>query len=393
MNTDSRPTRVLMAVPHYPYPVLGGLERQSHELAKALTALGLEVQALSGVNSPDQTGKETVEGIVVHRIPWPERKLLRFVRTPFDVLAVLRAQSRSYDVIHLHQFSWFGAFVIVAARLLGKPVLVKLSSVGSHSLPGMVGSSFGRTKLAIFKLADAVVAMSAESVGELKAVDFPMGRVLRTPNGIRLIPGAVRPDAAALCRVVFVGRLSSEKRIDDLLHAWQGVVRQASVPAVLELWGNGPAEDEMKALCTELGIGGSVEFRGHVEDVRDRLGEMDVFVLTSAREGNSNAILEAMAAGLPVVSTRVGGTPMLVGPEGAALLVNPGDREGLYSRLLSLVDDANARRTVGGRMRARIEKHFDMTRVACTYAAAYRLLASRRRDELDGVSNPVINGA
>lgn len=386
--------RVMMAVPQYPYPVTGGLERQSHELAKALLPLGVKVQAVSGKVLADQPSRETVEGIVVHRIPWPQRKLIRFLRTPFDLFTVLYTHRRTYDVIHLHQFSWFGAFVIVAARLLRKPVLTKLPSVGSTSLPGFSRSLPGALKLAIFKKTDSVVAMSGESLAELAAAGFPFQRVLRTPNGIRILSneGAVTPHPAppGPCRVVFVGRISPEKRVDDLLYAWQRVVATSTVPVLLELWGDGPTESDMKSLCATLGIADTVTFRGYVTSVREHLGAMDVFVLTSNQEGNSNAILEAMAAGLPVVSTGVGGTPMLVGSEGSHFLVRPGDREGLYARLMELIEHPALRIRVGREMRERIMAHFDINRVARTYATAYRLLADDRRNDMHTIGNPIV---
>ena len=386
--------RVLMAVPHYPYPVVGGLERQSHELSKALVELGIAVQAVSYQFDVTQSPEEVVEGIPVHRMPWSDTQYLRFLRTPFDLFRALYSRRRTYDVVHLHQYSWFGVFVILAARLLRKPVLMKLPSVGAHSLPGLADAWFGSLKLAIFRMTDAVVAMSGESLRELATVGYPQQRVLRCPNGIRLRSEAAAVDKSrsTICRVVFVGRLSGEKRIDDLLHAWRKVASSASVPIQLEVWGSGPAEARMKALAVSLGIAGTVFFRGHVEDVRAGLEAMDVFVLTSTIEGNSNAILEAMAAGLPVVSTRVGGTPMQVGDDGARWLITPGDRDGLYARLLELVEDPALRRRVGDLMRERILEHFEISRVAATYAAAYRLIAAGQRDRVWEAGNPVISG-
>lgn len=388
------PVRVLMAVPQYPYPVVGGLERQSHELAKTLIELGVEVQALSGKVNPRQPAQERVEGVLVHRIPWSHKKWLRFIRTPFDLMRVLFSRRKTFDVVHLHQHSSFGLFVIILARLLGKPVLTKLPNVGEAGLPGLATARFGRLKLVIFKLTDAVVAMSRESLDELSAIGFPLSRVLATPNGIRLLRDGVglNTDNADLgvCRVVFVGRLAQEKMVGDLLQAWKSVFAIAPGRVQLEIWGSGPLEAELELLCRNLGIADSVVFRGHVESVRDKLETMDAFVLPSRVEGNSNSILEAMAAGLPVVSTRVGGTPMLVGAEGAHFLIEPSDTDGLRARLLELVEDASLRKRVGNAMRQRVLIHFDIYRVAQSYAAAYALLAAGKRDQVCDLGDPVI---
>ena len=108
--------RVLMVVPQYPYPVVGGLERQAHELAKALLNLKIGVQVVSGRQGPTQPAEDTVEGVLVHRIPWSGWKTWRFVRTPVDLFLVLYRWRATYDVVHLHQCSSFSLFGVVAAQ-------------------------------------------------------------------------------------------------------------------------------------------------------------------------------------------------------------------------------------------------------------------------------------
>src|SRR5690606_9344916 len=104
-----------------------------------------------------------------------------------------------------------------------------------------------------------------------------------------------------------------------------------------EIWGEGELGEALKSLAATLKITPSVKFCGHMADVVTRLPEMDIFVLPSYIEGNSNAVLEAMRAGLPVVATRVGGTEMQVGSEGAAFLTDPGKREDIAERLNTLI--------------------------------------------------------
>lgn len=386
--------RVMMVVPQYPYPVVGGLERQAHELSKALRELGVQVQALSGKVETGQPALEVVEGVPVHRIPWSRWKWLRFLRTPVDLFRVLHAQRNTYDVIHLHQHSWFGLGTILVAKLLDKPVLTKLPNVGELGIPSMAASRLGRLKLAILLRSDALVAMSQQSLSELESVGFPLGRVLATPNGIRLDGGRSlaidETTAVRLCRVVFVGRLSEEKRLDTLLDAWSKGIHADNAQATLEFWGDGPLELELRQKCSELGIANSVRFLGYVDGVCDRLSEMDIFVLPSRLEGNSNAILEAMAAALPIVSTRVGGTPMLVGIEGAEFLCEPGDEDALAANLLRLIRDRMLRERIGAAMRRRAEQYFDIHRVARTYVAAYQCLAAGQRDRVGEASNPVV---
>jgi glycosyltransferase involved in cell wall biosynthesis len=314
---------------------------------------------------------------------------------PVRLFVVLYRLRRSYDVVHLHQHSWFGLYTILIARLLGKPILTKLPSVGVTGVPGLRSARFGVLKLKILFSSDALVGMSHQSLRELDSAGFPIQRVLAVPNGISLAPPAgmlaecVR--TSSICKVVFVGRVAAEKRVDLLLEQWASVQRQCPGEALLEIWGSGPLQETLQRRCAELGLSNSVIWRGHVEGVRSRLPAMDIFVMPSVVEGNSNAILEAMAAGLSIVSTPVGGTPMLVGPHGTQLLFDLND-DSLARTLIRLIRDGQTRKSLGVQMRARVAEHFNIQHVAQVYASAYQLLAARRAEEIHRLAQQVVLG-
>ena len=283
--------------------------------------------------------------------------------------------------------------MILLSKLLGKPILTKLPNVGDFGLPGLRRKFLGLLRQRILLLSDAIVAMSTESLRELQDAGYPKGRILATPNGIDLRTDKGTDSSnrePGVCRVVFVGRLSEQKCVDILLDAWATVARTGMTKAVLEIWGAGPLEVALEAKSARLGLDQSVRFAGHVDDVRLKLRSMDVFVLTSRVEGNSNAVLEAMAAGLPVVATPVGGTPMLVGPEGRDFLCPVGNSERTGRMLGTLIEDPDLRSSLGVMMRRRVERYFDVGCVASTYASAYSLLAKKQRELVHTVSNPVI---
>ena len=129
--------RILMAVPKYPFPVVGGLEGQAHELAKALIQRGHAVHVLSSYFDPGQDYLELVDGVRVHRIKWIEFKPARFLLFPFSLARNLFELKRDVDLIHVHSISWFGAFVTVFAKALGLPVITKLPNFGAFGIPGM----------------------------------------------------------------------------------------------------------------------------------------------------------------------------------------------------------------------------------------------------------------
>jgi glycosyltransferase involved in cell wall biosynthesis len=381
-----------MVLPKYPFPVVGGLERQAHELSKVLLEKGVDVQVLSSKFNPDDAKFEIVEDIPVYRIPLSKLKWFRFLQSPIYLLWTLFKRRNTYDVIHLHQFGWFCLFGIISAKLLSKPTITKLPNVAERGIPGLQSSKVGRIMLSILLSSDAIVAMSRESVSELEAVDFPLSRALLTPNGIRNNHKIIKDNSLQFLhepRIVFVGRLMQQKGIEDLLYAWQMLMHK-SVGAKLEIWGEGPIRQDMESLSMMLGISDSVQFFGHVDDVINKLPNMDIFVLPSYIEGNSNAILEAMLAGLPIVATRVGGTAMQVGKAGAEFLFEPKDRVSLSLILEKLINNPALRESMGNKMKARVKEYFDIQCVADTYISAYTSLHLRLRDKVIDSSNLVI---
>jgi glycosyltransferase involved in cell wall biosynthesis len=376
--------RILMVVPFYPYPIMGGLEKQAHELARALSQSAISVTAVGVRFHGKHPATEVVDGVEVVRLPWPQSRFIRFITSACSLVMVMMKRRHDYDVVHIHQHSWFGLSAVLIARLLGKPSLIKLPNVGNFGIPGMQKMRFGWLRVRLLKLADGIVSMSQESGRELEAIRYAPTRVFWTTNGITLGTSTHthRDNRPELLRVVFVGRLMEQKGIVSLLHAWQIVVSRTSSPCVLELWGDGPLAGSIKETCSALGLTDRVVMRGHMDGVREKLNDTDIFVLPSLNEGNSNALLEAMAAGLPCVATRVGGTPLLVGSEGAPWLCEPGEAEELADKLVPLIENDTLRKELGQAMRSRIEKYFDIRQVATSYASAYRCLLEGHRDDL-----------
>lgn len=385
--------KILMVVPQYPFPIVGGLEKQAQLLSTELVRMGHQVCALSGRITPEQPALTIEQGVEIHRLPWPRNRLYRWTLLwPLAITRMIQLTRKS-DVVHAHNYSGFGLLAIIVAKLCQKPIIVKLPNFGDAGLPGFVKSSFGQTKLQIFKRATAIVAMSVESLIELAAIGYDSRRVLATPNGIHCVQlknqPAYNPDN--LCRIVFIGRLVSAKGLPILLDAVDILLKQTpKLNFSLDIYGDGPEYSLLKESIHEKQLSKAVQLRGHHDQAAKVLVGYDVLVLPSYREGNSNVILEAMAAGVPVVSTRVGGTPMLLGPEGGPWMHEPGDAQALSNLLEQLISDVQTREQLGALMRRRVEQKFDMRVVAGTYEAAYRKLAEGKEHEVADLSNPIV---
>ena len=379
-----------MIVAQYPYPVVGGLERQAHELSKALLRVGHKIMVFSGkVAVRGNVSEKVVEGITVHRLPWLKPSGLRLFTSIPALLFTMWFFRNRYDVVHVHSISRFGACAVACAKLLGKPVLAKLPNIGEFGIPGMLKLRLGPETVKLLLRADAIVAMSLDSVRELLDEGYPPKQIFRVTNGV-VIPPFTRTYSDTLNpTVMFSGRLSAQKGCLDLIAAWSQVIRTNRRCGRLIICGEGPEELTIRRAIAEYDLGESVLLTGHISDIYKRLYEADIFVLPSYAEGNSNSVLEAMATGLPIVSTNISGTPLLVGRKGSAFLFSPGDVDALGRLLLSLLRDPEKRKILGSCMRSRAMEHFSIDRVAARYSQAYDALNMRRGDTISTISSPV----
>ncbi len=167
-------------------------------------------------------------------------------------------------------------------------------------------------------------------------------------------------------RVVSVGRLKEPKTFDTLLRAL-ALLDQSTFRA--SIVGDGPDRAELETLASP-----SVELLGERDDVAQLLAESDVFVLSSASEGMPMSVLEAMAAGLPIVASAVGGVPELVGDAG--ILVPPRDERALTDAIASLLADPARRAQLGAAARERVLREFSIERFRAEHVALYERLLS-----------------
>jgi glycosyltransferase involved in cell wall biosynthesis len=193
---------------------------------------------------------------------------------------------------------------------------------------------------------------------------------------------------------VFVARLAPEKDVPTLLRATALICRQR--PGFrLAIAGDGPSLPEMRRLVSDLNIADRVQFLGLVHNVPALLAEARLFVLSSISEGVPLTLLEAMASGLPVVATSVGGTPEVVNDCETGLLVPPRDPPALAAAMTRLLDDNDLARTMGEAGRRRVERHFDIRQMVATYERIY--LGSGREtimeDRHDGLDDGPDRGA
>lgn len=325
---------------------------------------------------------------------------------PFDRPAALpgiarrlRQLAREHDLVHLnsnHPASRLGIFCGFALAGAGRPVL-SLEQRATPVTDVVVPRALAPILPRLFRLSRrrfaAVVAVSLENCRTLVSYyGLPATQVVVIPNGIDLarLAGPTSPEAAAALRrefglpaerrvVITVGRLAPNKGQQHLVAAAPAVL--ARFPAVhFLLVGEGEARPALTAQIAALGLEGHVTLAGRRDDVPALLRGSDVFVFPSLAEGFALALLEALAVGLPVVATRVGGAEEAITSGENGFLVPPGDPEALAAALIALLDLSP---TALAAMRAaarRAATRFDLRHTAAQTLALYRRLSHRTPD-------------
>jgi glycosyltransferase involved in cell wall biosynthesis len=268
------------------------------------------------------------------------------------------------DVVHTHDDKPL-LYASLAARLARVPRLVHTKHYGQ--VPQITRRQIVMGNLAA-RLADDFVCVSEQSA-RLAVERGLTARVRTIWNGIDVSRFAYAgPQTGG--PAVLVARLSPEKDADTLLRAAALVARDD--PAFrLEIAGDGVCLPDLRARAAELGLNERVRFLGEVRDVPSLLARASVFVLSSLTEGISLTLLEAMARGLPVVATRVGGNPEVVADGETGLLVPPRDPAALAAALLRVRRDPDHARELGRAGRRRVEAHFDVCRMVADYESLY----------------------
>jgi glycosyltransferase involved in cell wall biosynthesis len=299
-------------------------------------------------------------------------------RCAWRLAALLRREQ--VDVVHGHQYTPF--FYGITARLLCRRPAVLFTEHGRHH-PDYPRRKRMLANRLLLRRRDRVVAVGEAVRQALIANEgIPAGRVGVIYNGTRLEPpGAGAPDRAALRREIGVGPddfvVMQVARLDYLKdHATAirtlGHVARRLPGARLVLVGEGPETGKIQELVSGSGLEGRVRWLGLRRDVARLLHAADLFLLTSISEGIPVTVIEAMAAGLPVVGTRVGGMAEVVEDGTTGLLAAAGDDLGLAGHVLRLSAEPDLRRAMGRSGRERAGALFSEARMHEGYARLYQ---------------------
>ena len=359
----------------------GGTESNAVRTAEALDPAKARLVVFAMRPDGEMRGRYEAAGVPVVATPQVStlvgahtaRQIFRFAR-------VLREQA--FDVVHCHDTytNWFAG---LAARVARLPLLTSKRWIGGqrkHLLLSRVA----------YRVSTRVLANSAGVARTLVDQDgVPPERIVVVPNFVE-DAAFLEPSAAEIARrrealgigprhpvIGCVARLRPEKGQATLLRAAARLTERWPDLAVV-LIGDGPEEQGLRALAAELGIAGRVCFAGHQPNRPNPHAVFDVSVLASDHEGFPNTVVEAMAAGRPVVASDVGGVPDAVRHEKTGLLTPPRDSSAVAAALARLLDAPEWAAALGARGREVARASFTRDPVIAQLTTVYRDLAGRR---------------
>lgn len=394
-----RPLRVVLVSSSFD-PYTGGVEEHTRRVAGVLSRRGHAVEVWT-VDRGEHLRVRTVDGFTVRYLPTPlparsVRDVLAFAaRLPAAVwrwTGALRAFRRSWgrgpDVLHVQCFGPNGVYSLALHRLARVPLVV--SSHGetfaddhgvfdaSRLVPWALGAALGRA-LAVTGCSRVVVddlARRFPAWDSRSATTVPNGVDLSeegVPAGQKGEPEAVATDGTPV--VLAVGRLQRVKGFDLLVRAFAAAAGAGLVPegARLRIGGDGPEEDALRALATELGVADRLDLPGRLDrrQVAEEMARATVVVVPSRAESFGITVLEAWRAGAPVVATTRGGPPEFVTEGETGLLVDPTDTDALAAALGRLLGDPTLRERLGRAGQALVQDEYTWERVADRYEALY----------------------
>lgn len=368
----------ILVVANLPPFVLGGAENQVARLVETWCELGHHVE-VAGHRIPHGVVHLGRYAVRTHRIAVIDRagRVGRALSYFLSIARLLWHQSGRFDIVYCRglgdaavSICLLKEFGLIRLPLVACPINAKGAGDTRfiRSIPGWrwIVRLINRHCNSLNIIAPAIEP-------DLVAIGIKGPEISRIPNGVGLGAPVERMTANSVRRLVFVGRLSRQKGLDIFLDAL-GLLRTEGRRFLCEVVGDGPEMPALVQQCGELALDGYVRFLGAVngEQVRAHLARADVFVLPSRYEGMSNAALEAMETGLPVLLTRCGGIDTYV-DEGTGWICEPDDPGALAVGLRRVLDTEPAELLERGkRARAMVEQTFDIRAVGLRNAELLR---------------------
>ena len=362
---NKKPIRVLHLLHTMAY---GGIETVIINWFAKADAEKLDMHLVVFAN-PGQTELPFVKiandkGIKVDLIPWGKRKPV--IKAARQLMKLIK----KYDCSIVHTHNTYAAIVgLIAGKILNRR-LTNTYYVWDDSVVGLKRRLIQYIDIWVLKKYDQLTAQCEETIEDSGRMGFDRQQIRLLPSGFPSMPACltnehrqqlrsergITPDNIVVCNIA---RFYPEKAQKLMLKCWTEVSK-ACPNARLWIYGVGPLEDELKSYSSALGLDDSVKFMGFAENLEIELELCDVQFHPSHKEGVPLAICSGMAAGLPILASRVGGLPEVIKHHDSGLLVEDGDKESFSRELINLIKDPALRSKLGNGARNFIREKYSI---------------------------------
>jgi glycosyltransferase involved in cell wall biosynthesis len=369
-------------------PIIGGVESNAERLARYLHANNFGVRVVTKRIGATLADRETVDGVPIERIgPYGERSASGKWRLLPSLYRWLVRNKATYDVACCVDYRGVGVAAVAARATTGKPVVLQAQTPG-NLLETSVGA---RAVIAVYRRADAFACISHVLEREAIAAGVPAERVHFIPNPVditrfrpatdgerqALRSGLSLPAGAVVC--LFVGRLSREKGVMDLMNAWNevrppnAVLLMAGPDMTNHPWNEGPAA---RAFVDRHNLSASVRFLGPIGNVAPLLQAADIVIQPSHFEALGLSAVEALATGVPVIASAVGGLLDFIADGRNGTLCPPHNPTALAAAIRTLLTDEAFRFRVSARARESVVDQYDEQKVFARFGDLLRHIAA-----------------
>jgi glycosyltransferase involved in cell wall biosynthesis len=291
----------------------------------------------------------------------------------------LRKHLRDSEIAIAHAFDFYTNLTLIpAARMAGVPVVIG----SQRQLGDLLRPAQSRAQMAMFRWCDAVVCNSHAAAKRLERRGFPTRKLAVIGNGLSASSFAITapalPRSPEVLRVGMVARMNSASKNHHVFLRAAATIHRRFPSVQFVLAGDGPFRVEFEGEADALGLSGCTHFLGDHQDIPAVLASLDVSVVPSSSESLSNVIIESMAAGVPVVASRVGGNPELISDE-RGILVKAGDDEALANAMERLLQNPGLRARLGANGRVFAKANFTIEQMRRRHEELYTELLKKKQ--------------
>lgn len=380
------------------WPLVGDAATAMAGLAHEFRRSGAQVTVWTAQWEPNWPRAIDHGGVPVVRIPYSPAGFLGEWRYRMRLARSLGRRRQDFDLALVASLRHDAAAVLEAFAGSQAPVVLMYHQGGPDGdLHWQAITRFGRRVRRHCLNADAVVACGPALGAELRQQGYPPQRIHVIPSGVAIPPprnarrrlaarralGRIHADLAMESDsplVVYVGRLDYDQGLLDLVRAWE-VIAASRPQARLWLVGDGPYRQALSETIAHRGLGRQVRLPGVFDSAEELFAAADLFVLPDHRVDTSIALLEAMAAGLPVIAADCPGARPLVAHASQGLLTPPHNPAALASAMQTLLDDTEMAHRIGAAARQRAKAEFSLPRAASEYRELFHRLISEKQKQ------------